>query len=87
MAKTDVGGAVKKVLARINSVLVQKLCNGKIFGVFSLKGADIVKEDLVDDIVKQSNPYKAPDRIMKRSELVTDFSSQSATSRVIEPNE
>jgi len=52
-----------------------------------LKGTEIVKEDLVDDIVRQSNPYKAPDRIMKRSELATDYSSQQSTSRIVEPNE
>lgn len=51
-----------------------------------VKGAEIVKEDLVDDIVERSNPYKAPEKVMKRSELATDYSSKQST-RVIEPNE
>ncbi len=43
-----------------------------------------MKEDLVDDIVERSNPYKTPEKIMKRTELSSD---SQFSARVIEPNE
>lgn len=33
----------------------------------------MVKEDLLDDIIKESSPYKAPEKIMTRSDLASDF--------------
>lgn len=33
----------------------------------------MVKEDLLDDIIKESGPYKPPEKIMKRSDLASDF--------------
>ena len=50
------------------------------------KGAEVVKEDLIDDIVQQSNPYKPPERIIKRSDISTDFSRKN-TQRTIKPDE
>lgn len=43
----------------------------------------MVKEDLLDDIIKESSPYKAPEKIMKRSELASDF----AKPKTYKPNE
>lgn len=37
------------------------------------KGSEVVKEDLLDDIIKESSPYKAPEKIMTRSDLASDF--------------
>ena len=38
-----------------------------------VQGSEVVKEDLLDDIIKESGPYKAPEKIMKRSDLASEF--------------
>jgi import inner membrane translocase subunit TIM44 len=42
-----------------------------------------VKEDLLDDIIKESSPYKPPEKVMKRSDLASDF----AKPKMYKPNE
>ena len=44
-----------------------------------------MKEDLVDDIVKESAPYKAPETLMKRSDLASDFTKPET--KTYKPNE
>lgn len=44
-----------------------------------------MKEDLIDDLVKESDPYKAPETLMKRSDLASDFSRPKV--KTFEPNE
>ena len=63
------------------------MCSSVLHVIDVLKGAEVVKEDLIDDIVQQSNPYKRPDMVMKRSDLVTDFSSKQSLTRTIKPDE
>ncbi len=41
--------------------------------LLSCQGSEVVKEDLLDDIIKESSPYKAPEKIMTRSDLASDF--------------
>lgn len=43
----------------------------------------MVKEDLLDEIIRESSPYKPPEKIMKRSDLASDF----AKSKTYQPNE
>ena len=45
----------------------------------------MVKEDLIDDIAKESGPYHPPEKIMRRSDMATDFSTPQQ--RTIKPNE
>ena len=49
------------------------------------QGAEVVKEDIIDDIAKESGPYLPPEKIMRRSDMVTDFSTPQE--RTIKPNE
>ena len=42
----------------------------------------MVKEDLIDDIVKESNPYKPPEKLMRRSDMASKQQSQT-----YQPNE
>ncbi|XP_064390541.1 mitochondrial import inner membrane translocase subunit TIM44-like isoform X2 [Halichondria panicea] len=52
------------------------------------KGAEIVKEDLIDDILKESAPYQAPDKIQTRSEMASDYAgSNTQEQTTISPNE
>ena len=44
-----------------------------------------MKEDLIDEIAKESGPYLPPEKIMRRSDMATDFSSPQQ--RTIKPNE
>lgn len=44
-----------------------------------------MKEDLIDDIVKDSSPYKPPEKIMRRSDLGSAFAKPGA--KKVEPNE
>ena len=50
-----------------------------------LQGAEVVKEDLIDDIARESGPYHPPEKIMRRSDMATDFSAPQQ--RTIKPNE
>ena len=52
---------------------------------YFLQGAEVVKEDLIDDIAKESGPYQPPEKIMRRSDMATDFSMPQE--RTIKPNE
>ena len=45
----------------------------------------MVKEDLIDEIAKESGPYQPPEKIMRRSDMATDFSTPQQ--RTIKPNE
>ncbi len=36
------------------------------------QGSEIVMEDLIDDVVRESNPYKPPEKVMKRSDLASE---------------
>ena len=45
----------------------------------------MVKEDLLDDIIKESSPYKSPEKIMSRSEMASDFSKPET--KTFKPNE
>ena len=56
-----------------------------IQGYFAVQGAEVVKEDLIDDIAKESGPYHPPEKIMRRSDMATDFSTPQQ--RTIKPNE
>ncbi len=52
------------------------------------QGAEIVKEDLIDDILKESAPYQAPDKIQTRSEMASDYAgSNTQEQTTISPNE
>ena len=44
-----------------------------------------MKEDLIDDIVKESDPYRPPEKIMRRSDLASDFAKSKT--KTYEPNE
>ncbi len=79
VAKTDVGQAVKKVSSLHTG--------GGRHGEFSscTQGSEVVKEDLIDDLVKESDPYKAPETPMKRSDLASDFTKPET--KTYEPNE
>ena len=50
-----------------------------------MQGAEVVKEDIIDDIARDSGPYLPPEKIMRRSDMATDFSTQQQ--RTIKPNE
>ena len=50
-----------------------------------LQGAGVVKEDLIDDIARESGPYLPPEKIMRRSDMATDFSAPQQ--RTVKPNE
>ena len=45
----------------------------------------MVREDLIDDIAKESGPYQPPKKILRRSDMATDFSAPQQ--RIIKPNE
>lgn len=45
----------------------------------------MVKEDLLDDIIRESNPYKPPEKIVSRSEMASDFNNPET--KIFEPNE
>ena len=45
----------------------------------------MVKEDLIDDIVKASDPYKPPETLKKRSDLASDFTKPET--KAYAPNE
>ena len=49
------------------------------------QGAEVVREDLIDDIAKESGPYQPPEKILRRSDMATDFSTPQQ--RIIKPNE
>ena len=49
------------------------------------QGAEVVKEDLIDDIARESGPYHPPEKIMRRSDMATDFSAPQQ--RTVKPNE
>jgi len=51
----------------------------------NLQGSEVVKEDLIDEIVKESSPYRAPDKAMKRSDLSSPLARPKVKS--YEPNE
>ena len=53
--------------------------------ISSLQGAEVVREDLIDEIAKESGPYQPPEKIMRRSDMATDFSTPQQ--RIIKPNE
>lgn len=40
---------------------------------------------MIDDIVRESNPYKPPEKVMRRSDLVSDFTKPKTKS--YKPNE
>ena len=47
-----------------------------------------MKEDLLDDIIKESAPYKAPEKIMTRSDLASDFAKTNQQKpKTFKPNE
>ena len=52
------------------------------------QGAEIVKEDLIDEILKESGPYQAPEKIQTRSEMASDYAdSNTHEHTTISPNE
>lgn len=52
------------------------------------QGAEIVREDLLDDIVKESGPYQSPERIGTRTEMASSYSPSAPTQEnTISPNE
>lgn len=50
-----------------------------------VQGSEVVREDLIDEIVKESAPYKPPKEILKRSDLASDFTK--AETKTYTPNE
>ena len=52
---------------------------------YFLQGAEVVREDLIDEIAKESGPYQPPEKILRRSDMATDFSTPQQ--RIIKPNE
>lgn len=51
------------------------------------QGATVVKEELLDDIIKESAPYKPPDKMRMRSEMADTADSAQEAEKIIEPNE
>ncbi|CAI8013226.1 Mitochondrial import inner membrane translocase subunit TIM44 [Geodia barretti] len=52
------------------------------------KGATVVKEELLDDIIKHSAPYKPPERIQTRAEMSAGHASSAARDEdFIQPND
>lgn len=53
------------------------------------QGAEIVREDLIDEILKESGPYQAPERIQTRAEMAssTPDTSTAQEHTIISPNE
>ena len=57
------------------------------FSHIPLQSAEVVKEDLLDDIILESGPYKPPEKILKRSSMASSETEGATTADTIQPNQ
>lgn len=60
------------------------------FPYYSFQGVEIVKEDIIEEIAKESGPYRPPEKIQTREEMASSYSSsnrEEAAKQPITPNE
>ena len=81
----DVGSQIYKTTQKTVEQVSEQVSKTNTYKTVS-KGATVVKEDLLDDIIKESAPYQSPDTLKKRAELTPDHKEEHPATQ-IEPDE